>query len=166
MPNDDMLTVYFKSRPQDESAADSRMIQVRLRHGAERWDPPSLFYDTKGRCDDQSALLWTDATSMARGEKQGASVRFFGGVRTPNWRETPFKMAMSAADYGATWAARLPLLAGGAPISANQLTPQPITSAWAARARFYLGWMGPARLMARQPQVYGDRQQTARRGAT
>ena len=130
MPNGDLLAVFFSSPANssigNESSNMTRMVQARLRHGAVLWDPPELFYDTKG-VNDQSALLWRD----------GRSVRFFGGGRTPNKLQVPFQLATSV-DSGATWRSgtdssgavegmQLPIVDA---TSAGAFTPQPITSAF------------------------------------
>jgi hypothetical protein len=54
LPNGDILAVWFSSsvgpktgEAGSESTINSRMVQARLRHGADRWDAPELFYDWK-----------------------------------------------------------------------------------------------------------------------
>jgi hypothetical protein len=99
MANGDVLAVWFSSaggsgekpaptEPGKESSINTRMVQARLRHGADRWDTPELLYDFKHApaiaepalscsqssvgedidaaaprhryANDQSALLWTE----------------------------------------------------------------------------------------------------------
>jgi len=116
LANGDLLAVYFSARVANgaaESANDTRFIQARLRHGAEQWDLPELFYDLKG-CNEQSGLLWKD----------GNTIRFFGGGRgASDW--LPFKMAIST-NNGATWAISLPQLDK----PASDYTAQPIANAF------------------------------------
>ena len=116
LPNGDLLAVWFSARAPNgtaESAPDTRFVQARLRHGAEEWDMPELFYDLEGR-NDQSGLLWRD----------GETVWFFGGGRGDSDR-LPFKMAVST-NNGVTWTLSLPLL--DAP--ARDCTPQPVVNAF------------------------------------
>ena len=114
LPNGDALAIFFSTPPgESESAKTTSFVQARLRHGAEEWDLPELFYKTEN-FNDQSGLLWND-----RG-----TIRFFGGGRGyPDW--IPFRMAVSGDD-GATWTVSLPLLDR----LAQDYTAQPITSAF------------------------------------
>ena len=116
LPNGDALAVYFSARNSSgsgEREARTCFIQARLRHGAEQWDPPELFFDSKDY-NDQSGLLWTD----------GNTIRFFGGGREVSpW--LPFRMATST-DNGATWTLSLPVLDK----PAADHTPQPIVNAF------------------------------------
>ena len=122
LPNGDALAVYFSAPKGNENTVTTRFVQARLRHGAEEWDMPELFYDFKD-FNEQSALLWTD----------GNTIRFFGGGRkettgvqfNPDWM--PFKTAVST-NNGATWKLTLPNL--DAP--ATNYYPQPITSGFRA----------------------------------
>lgn len=116
LPNGDALAVYFSTPPgKSENDPETSFIQARLRCGAEEWDPPELFFKTKG-FNDQSGLLWNDA----------GNIRFFGGGRgLSDW--VPFKMAVST-DNGATWTLSLPQLDR----PAENFTAQPITSAFRA----------------------------------
>ncbi|HLP75933.1 MAG TPA: exo-alpha-sialidase [Candidatus Paceibacterota bacterium] len=114
LPNGDVLAVYFSARNSggtNESAPETRFIQARLRFGAEEWDMPELFFDSRD-FNDQSALLWQD----------GNTLRFFGGGRD---NPAPFKLATST-DNGASWTFSLPLLYE----PANDFTPQPIANAF------------------------------------
>jgi hypothetical protein len=114
LPNGDVLAIYFSARNSsgtNESAASARFVQARLRHGAEQWDPPELFFDSRD-FNDQSALLWQD----------GDTLRFFGGGRE---NPVPFKLATST-NNGATWTFALPVLDK----PADDFTPQPIANAF------------------------------------
>ena len=114
LPNGDVLAIYFSasnSRGANESAPSARFVQARLRYGAEEWDLPELFFDSRD-FNDQSALLWQD----------GETLRFFGGGRE---NPVPFKMAEST-DNGATWMFSLPIIDQ----STEDLTPQPIVNAF------------------------------------
>ncbi len=114
LPNGDVLAIYFSARSssgKNESAPSARFIQARLRCGAEQWDPPELFFDSRD-FNDQSALLWQD----------GGTLRFFGGGRD---NPLPFKMAIST-NNGATWTFSLPALDE----PAGDFTPQPIANAF------------------------------------
>ena len=116
MPNGDALAVYFTaatSRGPSECAPTNCFVQARLRHGAEQWDLPELFFDFVGM-NDQSALLWNDA----------GTIRFFGGGREAS-AIMPFKFA-SSTDNGATWTVSLPQLDK----PSADYTPQPINSAF------------------------------------
>ena len=114
LPNGDALAVWFSTPPgESENATTTTFIQARLRHGAEEWDPPELFFDFKN-ANDQSGLLWKD----------GNKIWFFGGGRgLSDW--VPFKIATST-DNGATWVLSLPQLAQ----PAEAFAAQPITSAF------------------------------------
>ncbi len=116
LPNGDALAVWFSTPPgESESATTTTFVQARLRYGAEEWDLPELFLDTRN-ANDQSGLLWRD----------GRKIWFFGGGRGMSpW--IPFKIATST-DNGATWTLSLPLLTE----PAVDFTPQPITSAFRA----------------------------------
>jgi len=114
LPNGDVLAIYFSAegpRGHNERAASARFVQARLRHGAEEWDLPELFFHTRD-FNDQSALLWID----------GSTVRFFGGGR-----ENPmmFKIAASE-DNGAHWKLSLPILEA----PPKDFTAQPIVNAF------------------------------------
>jgi hypothetical protein len=114
LPNGDALAIYFSakdSRGASESDPSTRFVQARLRFGAEEWDPPELFFDSRD-FNDQSGLLWAD----------GNTIRFFGGGRD---NPVPFKMANST-DNGATWTFSLPSFDK----SPADLTPQPIVNAF------------------------------------
>jgi hypothetical protein len=116
LPNGDALAVYFSAKNSSgasESDSSTCFVQARLRHGAEEWDPPELFFDFKG-LNDQSGLLWVD----------GGRVWFFGGGRGASpW--VPFKMAVST-NNGATWRLGLPLLDR----PAQDYTAQPVVNAF------------------------------------
>lgn len=114
LPNGDALAVYFSTPPgKSESDPETSFVQARLRHGAEEWDFPELFFKTENH-NDQSGLLWKD----------GNKIWFFGGGRGgPD--SVPFKIATST-DNGATWTLSLPQLAK----PAENFTAQPITSAF------------------------------------
>jgi hypothetical protein len=116
LPNGDALAVWFSTPPgESENSTNTSYIQARLRHGAEEWDLPELFFKAQGY-NDQSGLLWQD----------GNKLRFFGGGRElSDW--VPFKMATSI-DNGATWALSLPQLES----PATHFTAQPISSAFRA----------------------------------
>src|SRR6185436_21084132 len=112
LPNGDALAIYFSAKNSSgasEREPATRFVQARLRFGAEQWDPPELFFDSKDY-NDQSALLWRD----------GNTIRFFGGGRE---NPVPFKLATST-DNGATWTVRLPLI--DRPVT--DCTPQPIVN--------------------------------------
>eukprot|EP01049_Picozoa_sp_SAG25_P007694 SAG25_NODE_644_length_6218_cov_5.273901_3_plen_525_part_00 len=111
-------------QPGSEYAINSRMVQARLRHGSDRWDPPALFYDWK-YANDQSALLLTE----------GNRVTFWGGGGDNS--KIPFKVAVSE-DSGASWKLHLPNLTGS--VSPTPLASQPITTAFRdAAGRLYMG---------------------------
>merc|ERR1711871_1258014 len=116
LKNGDVLAVWFSSaasgagEPGKESGINSRMVQARLRHGSDRWDAPSLFYDTKYQ-NDQSALLWSE----------GERTWFWGG----GGKLTPFKIGVSS-DSGATWQLWLPNVTNTP--SPTPLASQPITT--------------------------------------
>ncbi len=116
LPNGDTLAVWFSTPPgESENATNTSFIQARLRHGAEEWDLPELFFQVRN-FNNQSGLLWQD----------GQKTWFFGGGRgISNW--VPFKIATST-NNGATWALSLPQL--DQPASAYEA--QPITSAFRA----------------------------------
>ena len=113
-PNGDVLLVsYSTTAANTETDRNSAMIVSRLRHGAEQWDMPDLFYDLAD-VDDQSAVLWND----------NGNLWFFGGGRA--FGDVRFKYATSA-DSGATWS-RLTL-----PFVTEQkggVESQPITTAF------------------------------------
>ncbi|HHY86558.1 MAG TPA: hypothetical protein GYA07_13645 [Verrucomicrobia bacterium] len=124
LPNGDLLAIYFSAynpRGSNESAPSARFIQARLRHGAQEWDPPELFFDSRD-FNDQSALLWVD----------GDTIRFFGGGRDIS-PLVPFKMAIST-DHGVTWTLSLPFLAE---VSVDY-TPQPVVNAFRGPAGMYM----------------------------
>lgn len=116
LPNGDALAIWFSTPPgESESATTTTFIQARLRYGAQEWDMPELFLDSRD-LNDQSGLLWRD----------GNRIWFFGGGRGLSpW--IPFKIATST-NNGATWALSLPLLDR----PARDFTAQPITSAFRA----------------------------------
>jgi hypothetical protein len=114
LTNGYVLAIYFSSdnsRGASESAPTARFVQARLRYGAEEWDPPELFFDSRDY-NDQSGLLWLD----------GSTIRFFGGGRNNPF---PFKMAAST-DNGASWMISFPQLDQ----PAKDYTPQPIVNAF------------------------------------
>lgn len=114
LPNGDVLAIYF-STPADVSENDTSttFVQARLRHGAEEWDMPELFFKTiKG--NDQSGLLWND----------NGKLWFFGGGRNIS-DYVPFRIATST-DNGATWEFSIPTLNK----KAENYTPQPIVNAF------------------------------------
>ncbi len=114
MPNGDALAVYFSSpRGRSESDTMATFVQARLRFGAEEWDMPELFFDTK-LGNDQSGLLWND----------GGKIWFFGGGRYMS-EYIPFRIATSE-DNGATWTYSVPQL----DTVATDFTAQPINSAF------------------------------------
>ncbi|MBA3514031.1 MAG: SUMF1/EgtB/PvdO family nonheme iron enzyme [Pyrinomonadaceae bacterium] len=113
-PNGDVLQFSFSTpAPSTEVDHNSTMVVTRLRHGADQWDMPDLFYDLADM-DDQSALVWND----------NGKLWFFGGGRA--FGDVKFKYATST-DSGASWS-RLTI-----PYVAEQkgyVEPQPITSAF------------------------------------
>lgn len=114
LPNGDALAVWFSTPPgKAEADVSTSFVQARLRHGAEEWDLPELFFKTEG-FNDQSGLLWND----------GGTIRFFGGGRDIS-DLVPFREAVST-NNGATWVFSIPQL--DAP--AQSYEAQPITSAF------------------------------------
>ncbi|MBQ3187242.1 MAG: exo-alpha-sialidase [Alistipes sp.] len=114
MPNGDALAVYFSSpRGRSESDTMATFVQARLRFGAEEWDMPELFFDTK-LGNDQSGLLWND----------NGKIWFFGGGRYMS-DYVPFRIATSE-DNGATWTFSVPQL----DTVATDFTAQPINNAF------------------------------------
>ena len=114
LPNGDVLAIYFSAegpRGHNERAPSARFIQARLRHGAQEWDLPELFFNCPDY-NDQSALLWTD----------GGTVRFFGGGRE---NPVPFKMGVSE-DSGTSWKLSLPVLDA----EPRDFTAQPVFNAF------------------------------------
>ena len=133
LENGDVLAVWFSSAgggqegptPGEggkESSINTRMVQARLRHGSDRWDPPSLFYDFK-YSNDQSALLWSE----------GGRTWFWGG----GGKQVPFKVAVTD-DSGATWKLHLPDVTNV--VGPTELASQPITTAFRdGEGRLYMG---------------------------
>jgi hypothetical protein len=120
LANGDVLAVWFSAadnngEPGGEDDVNTRMVQARLRHGADRWDTPELFYDWKFS-NDQSALLWTE----------GNRTWFFGGGGKPG-RAPQFKVAYTD-NSGASWAMHLPTITNS--MAPSNLTTQPITTAF------------------------------------
>ena len=114
LPNGDALAIYFSSpRGRSESDTMATFVQARLRFGAEEWDMPELFFDTK-LGNDQSGLLWND----------NGKIWFFGGGRYMS-NYVPFRIATSE-DNGATWTYSIPQL----DTAATDFTAQPINSAF------------------------------------
>ncbi|MCM1522818.1 MAG: exo-alpha-sialidase [Muribaculaceae bacterium] len=114
LPNGDALAVYFSApKGLSENDTSTTFVQARRRFGAEEWDMPELFFDTRDG-NDQSGLLWQD----------GGKLWFFGGGRAIS-SHIPFRMATSD-DNGATWTFSVPKVEGGF----GDYTPQPVTNAF------------------------------------
>lgn len=113
-PNGDLLAISFSSSPgKSESAPNTCMVVTRLRHGAEQWDMPELFYKISG-LNDQSGLLWND----------NGTIWSFGGGH--DLGQIPFRFTTSK-DSGATWSELQPAVVTG---QTGPFTAQPITSAF------------------------------------
>jgi hypothetical protein len=124
MKNGDVLAIWFSSAAGhgelgNEYSINTRMVQARLRHGADRWDMPSLFYDWKYN-NDQSALLWTEWGTSPAGDND--RTWFWGGGG--NLR---FKVAVSD-NSGGTWAIHVPNITNQ--VGPTALASQPITTAF------------------------------------
>jgi hypothetical protein len=124
MKNGDVLAVWFSSPAGhgelgNEYSINTRMVQARLRHGSDRWDVPSLFYDWK-YANDQSALLWTEWGSSPAGDKD--RTWFWGGGGNLH-----FKVAVSD-DSGGTWSMHVPNITNQ--VGPTALASQPITTAF------------------------------------
>ncbi len=115
LPNGDALAVWFSGVDGDDYGATVRIVQARLRYGAEEFDLPELLYKIKGY-NDESPCLW----------REGNTNWLFGGGRM-GLDYLPFKVARST-DNGATWRMWLPRLTGSP--SFADITAQPITSAF------------------------------------
>ena len=114
LPNGDLLQISFSSSSRStEYDPNTTMVVTRLRHGAEQFDMPDLFYDIAD-INDQSVLLWND----------NGKIWFFGGGRY--FGDVRFKYATST-DSGATWSnLTLPLITEQKAF----VEAQPITSAF------------------------------------
>ena len=117
MPNGDALAVWFSGVNGDEYGAGVRIVQARLRHGAEEFDLPEMLYKIKGY-NDESPCLWREGTT---------NWLFVGGRMGLNY--VPFKVGMST-NSGATWALHLPYLTGSP--NFGSMTAQPINNAFRA----------------------------------
>jgi hypothetical protein len=112
MPNGDVLAVWF-SGPNAEYGPSVRIVQARLRHGAELFDMPELLFQVKGE-QNITPCLWREGTTnwMFTGWADGSR---------------PFRVSRST-DSGATWTmvAPTPLFSKGYGF------PQPINSPFRA----------------------------------
>ena len=117
MPNGDVLAAWFTSNPWAEYGPHVRIVQVRLRYGAEEFDLPELFLKAKwngvGERDEQdiSPCLW----------REGTTNWLFTGWYYPRL----FRVSRST-DCGATWTTIVPEF-----LSTNGFY-QPINSAFRA----------------------------------
>jgi len=117
LPNGDALAVWFSGVNGDEYGAGVRIVQARLRQGAEEFDMPELLYKIKGY-NDESPCLWREGTT---------NWLFVGGRMGLNY--VPFKVGVST-NNGVTWALHLPYLTGSPNFGA--MTAQPINNAFRA----------------------------------
>jgi hypothetical protein len=117
LPNGDALAVWFSGMNGEEFVPTVRIVQARLRHGAEEFDMPELLYKIKGY-NDESPCLWRDGTT---------NWLFAGGRMGLN--EVPFKVGLST-NNGANWTMHLPRLTGSP--NFGNMTAQPINSAFRA----------------------------------
>jgi hypothetical protein len=120
MPNGDVLIAIYTSYSEYE--AGTSIVAVRLRHGADQWDPPSPFADIVG-VNDHAPLLMRD----------GGTVRFFWGSPFLGGEEAgrqgfPFQQ-MTTTDSGATWS---PILYPKVVGAVGGHTRQPINTAFRA----------------------------------
>jgi formylglycine-generating enzyme required for sulfatase activity/antitoxin component YwqK of YwqJK toxin-antitoxin module len=98
LPNGDLFAVYYNGFA--EKDPDLSILSVRLRHGAESWDVPSVWPDLID-ANDASTILWND---------QGTVHLFWGGIHLGG--AYPFQWT-SSSDSGATWGPiRFPHFAG------------------------------------------------------
>ncbi|HUW20366.1 MAG TPA: SUMF1/EgtB/PvdO family nonheme iron enzyme [Sedimentisphaerales bacterium] len=88
LPNGDLLAVYYNGF--DESAPDLSILVVRLRHGSNHWDIPSVWPDFLDG-NDASPFIWNDNGTIWLG---WGCAHLTGGY--------PFQWTVSK-DNGATW---------------------------------------------------------------
>ncbi len=112
MPNGDALAIYFSGGNGTEYGSKIRIVQARLRYGAEEFDMPELLFQMKDQ--DIAPLLWREGTT---------NWLFTGWTNNPS----PFRISKSL-DNGATWTMDIPRPT----FPANTVSPQPINSAFRA----------------------------------
>jgi hypothetical protein len=112
MPNGDALAVWFSGANGSEYGPLIRIVQARLRYGAEEFDLPELLFQVKGE-QNIAPCLWREGMT--------------------NWMFTgwggggPFRVSRST-DSGATWTMVVP----SPKFSKGYGAPQPINSAFRA----------------------------------
>jgi|GEM_PF-212254 len=112
MPNGDALAIWFSGANGTEYGSKIRIVQARLRYGAEEFDMPELLFHMKDQ--NISPCLW----------REGTTNWLFTGYTNP----TLFRISKSV-DSGATWTmAPAPTFSG----TGTNATPQPINSAFRA----------------------------------
>jgi hypothetical protein len=128
MPNGDALVIYFSGVNGNETGPEVRIVQARLRYGAEEFDMPETLYKVKDY-NDESPLEWREGTT---------NWLIVGGIMGLN--NLPFKVCVST-NSGATWAMHLPILTGSP--KSSDITDQPITTAFrGAGGAMYFGMDG------------------------
>ncbi len=111
MPNGDALAVWFSDGNGSEYGPKIRIVQARLRHGAEEFDMPEFLFQIKDQ--DIAPCLWRDGTTNW----------LFTGWGNPG----RFRVSRST-DSGATWT----MVAPTPTFSSTYGAPQPINNAFRA----------------------------------
>ena len=90
-PNGDLLAIWYSCVR--EPGRELAILASRLRHGAQDWEPASVFWSTPDR-NDHAPALWADG--------QGTLYHFNGLSAAATWGSLATVLRTSA-DSGATW---------------------------------------------------------------
>ena len=142
MPNGDALAIWFSGANGSEYGSLTRIVQARLRYGAEEFDMPELLFHTKDQ--NISPCQWREGTTnwLFTGWGKGQ------GMGKPG--DPPRFRVSRSTDSGATWTMTVP----SPKFSSTYGFPQPINSAFRGpNGAMYVAADGTADLVA---DKFGD----------
>jgi uncharacterized repeat protein (TIGR02543 family) len=130
MPNGDVLVAPYSAPGTRESGATMRIVQARLRHGAEEFDMPEEIHVQGAKLQD---LRTADGKRALYGPplmwRDGATVWLFIGFGWGWGVDHPYRFRVfKSEDSGATWE----IVALEPEFSSMDADPQPITNAFRA----------------------------------
>lgn len=91
LPNGDLLAIWYTCM--EERGRELAVAASRLRHGADEWEPASLFWDAPDR-NDHCPALWHDGRQ---------TLYHFNGLSTAGMWEPLAVVMRTSTDNGATW---------------------------------------------------------------
>ena len=132
MPNGDVLAIWFSGPGSHEGGPHMRLIQARLRYGAEEWDMPELLLRIRGKNpnanDDVGPCLWREGNTNWLFTSWDRDVRDHQYLQHNYGR---FRVTTST-DNGATWNMVVPEPTFKPTPSTGSSASQPVTNAFRA----------------------------------